>query len=78
MAIKFRKFHTQSHCILWKLRNFTATVFSQIFRQINVLLKNFTVNQFDEKNLRGSKFLSVVEVTEIYAMRQKFRESKVL
>ena len=33
----------------WKLRNFVATVFSQIFRQINVLPKNFTVNQFDEK-----------------------------
>ena len=45
-------FHT-----VWKLRNFTATVFSQIFRQINVLLKNFTVNQFDEKKLRGSEFL---------------------
>ena len=30
--------------------NFTAaTVFSQIFRQINILLKDFTVNQFDEK-----------------------------
>ena len=26
---------------LWKLWNFTVTVFSQIFRQINVLLKNF-------------------------------------
>ena len=26
-----------------------ATVFSQIFRQINALLENFTVNQFDEK-----------------------------
>ena len=28
--------------ILWKLRNFTDTVFSQYFRQI--LLKNFAVN----------------------------------
>ena len=27
-----------------------ATVFSQKFRQINVLLKNFTVNWFDGKN----------------------------
>ena len=42
---------------LWKLQNFTATVFLQIFRQINVLLKNFTVNQFDEKKLRGREFL---------------------
>ena len=30
---------------LWKLRNFTATVFSQKFRQINVSLKNnFSIN----------------------------------
>ena len=35
---------------LWKLRNFTATVFSQNFRQINVLQKrNFIVNWFDGK-----------------------------
>ena len=35
-----------------------ATVFSQIFRQINVLQKDFTINQFDEKKLRGgSEFL---------------------
>ena len=37
------------HTTLWKLRNFTATLYSQIFRQINVLLKNFTVYWFDEK-----------------------------
>ena len=29
---------------LWKFRNFTATIFLQKFRQINVLLKNFTIN----------------------------------
>ena len=29
------------HTTVWKLRNFTAIVFSQIFRQINVLQKNF-------------------------------------
>ena len=28
------------YCTLWNLRNFIATVFSQKFRQINVLLKN--------------------------------------
>ena len=33
--VNFHNFHTT----LWKLRNFTATVFSQKFRQINVLLK---------------------------------------
>ena len=31
-----------SQSTLWKLRNFTATIFSQKFRQIKVLLKNFT------------------------------------
>ena len=41
---------------VWKLRNFTATVFSQIFRQINVLLNNFTVNQFDEKKFAWQWF----------------------
>ena len=56
-----RKFHTlfpaygflqttgSQWCTVWKLRNFTATIFLQIFRQINVLLTDFTVNQFDEK-----------------------------
>jgi len=50
--------HSIAHLhTVWKLRNFTATVISQIFRQINVLLKNFTLNWFDEKKLRGSEFL---------------------
>ena len=43
----FSFFHTVS--TLWKFRNFIATVFSQKFRQINVLLKNFTINWFDGK-----------------------------
>ena len=38
-----------SQCTLWKLRNFTATIFSQKFRQIDVLLKNFTISWFDGK-----------------------------
>ena len=46
--INFWFFHNV-HTTLWKLQKFTATVFSQIFRQITVLLKNFTVNGFDEK-----------------------------
>ena len=41
--------HKKPCSTVWKLRNFNATVFSQIFRQINVLLKNFTLNWFDEK-----------------------------
>ena len=35
------------HTVLWKFRNFTATIFSQKFRQINVWVKNFTINWFD-------------------------------
>ena len=42
----FYNFHTVT---LWKLQNFTATIFSQKFRQINVLLNNFTINWFDGK-----------------------------
>ena len=38
---------------MWKLLNFTATAFSLKFRQINVLLKNFTINWFDEQKLHG-------------------------
>ena len=34
--------------------------FLQKFRQINVLLKNFTINWFDGNNLRGSEFLFYV------------------
>ena len=34
---------------LWKLRNFTATIVTEKFRQINVLLKNFTISWFDGK-----------------------------
>ena len=30
--------HRSSHCTVWKLHNFTATIVSQKFRQINVLL----------------------------------------
>ena len=41
-----------------KFRTFTNTGFSQNFRQINVLLKNFTLNRFDGKNLRGSEFFA--------------------
>ena len=43
---------------VWKLRNFTATIFSQKFREIKFLLKSFTLSWFDEKkNLHGSEFL---------------------
>ena len=59
-TVEISEFHCHGFCakipsnwflILWKFRNFTATVFSQKFRQINVLLKNFTINWFD-----GRKF----------------------
>ena len=42
---------------VWKLRDFTATFFSQKFRESNFLQKNFTLNWFDEKNLHGREFL---------------------
>ena len=41
----FRNYHTT----VWKLRNFTATILPQKFRQINFLLKKFTLNWIDEK-----------------------------
>ena len=83
VRVNFRNFHTTTrHCAM---HNFTAaTIFSQIFRQINVLLKNLTVNQFDEKKLRGSEFLvfphfelNIVEnTTDIYSHRKnKFVKS---
>ena len=37
------------HTTLWKLWNLTATILSQKLRQINFLLKNFTLSWFDEK-----------------------------
>ena len=42
---------------LWKLQNFTATIFPQKFRQINVLLKKFTINWFDGKNFAYGEIL---------------------
>ena len=48
-----RIFHTvcYTHTMgtVWKSRNFTATIFSEKFRESNILLKNFTLNTFDEK-----------------------------
>ena len=38
-----------------EIKNVTATIFSQKFRQINVLLKNFTMNL--TKELHGSELL---------------------
>ena len=35
--------------LVWKLRNLTATIFSQKIREINFLLKNFNLSWFDEK-----------------------------
>ena len=44
---KAQKFPHSVH--VWKLQNFTAIIFSQKFREINFLLKNFTLSWFDEK-----------------------------
>ena len=44
---------------MWKLQIFTATVYSQKFRQINVLLKNSSVNWFDGKNCVAENFAKI-------------------
>ena len=61
---------------VWKLRNFNATVFSHIFRQINVLLKNFTVNHFDEKKLYSS-FLVFPQCIVTVWKKEKFTLTKL-
>ena len=40
----------------WKLLKFTRTIFSQKFREINSLLKNFILNWIDEKNIYLNAF----------------------
>ena len=61
LSRKFCQQHVRvnlAYCIiLWKLRNFTATVFSQKFRKIDVLLLYFAINQFDGISLWGREFL---------------------
>ena len=53
-----KNFTSLKYTALWKIRNFTATVFSQKFRQINVLLllKNYCKFIW-RNNLCGSEFL---------------------
>ena len=63
---------------LWKLRNFTATVFPQLFRQIKVLLKNFAVNWFDEKSFPWqwiSRFSTLCKITEFYCRHGFFSQN---
>ena len=63
---------------LRKLRNFTATVFSLIFRQINDLLKNFTVNWFHENKISWqwiSRFSTLC--CAIWNFEQNFVKSNV-
>ena len=52
---EFLVFPRTQHVTLWKFRNFIATVFSQKFRQINVLLKNITIHWFDGKKFAWQK-----------------------
>ena len=65
------------HTVRWKSRNFTATVFTQNFRQIN----NFTVNWFDVKNFVWQwifrfSTLHSVEICKFFPhdILQKFRQ----
>ena len=55
---------------MWKLRNFTATIFAQKCRESNFLSKSFTLNWFDEKILHGSEFL----VFQIINKKSRFHE----
>ena len=55
---------TESYC--------HATVFSQIFRQINVLLKNFTVNWFDEKFTLTQNFFRQINYLVILLVKSLF------
>ena len=43
-------FATNRYLIVWKLRKFIAIILLQKFRETIFLLKNFTLNCFDEKN----------------------------
>ena len=52
---------------LWKLRNFTATIFFAKIPSNQRLLKNFTLNWFGGKNLCGSEFLVYSVFTRWYA-----------
>ena len=67
VRVSFSFFH--SVLPLWKLRNFTATVFSLKFCQISVLQKLYYKLVWRKKNLLGSEFrfatLHSVEITEI-------------
>ena len=53
VRINFRIFHTACvwHTALWKFWNFTATILLQKFRQINFLLKKFTLKLIWRKNI---------------------------
>ena len=66
---------------MWKLRNFTATIFLQNFRQINVFLKNFTVNQFDEKKNWWqwiSRFSALCHVSFLFLHKKTIAKSPYL
>ena len=41
-----------SQCTLWKLQNFTATIFPQKFRQINVLLTHSVEKYYKKRSRR--------------------------
>ena len=65
------------HCITYdgvEITEYYCHHFSEKFRESNDLLKNFTLNWFDEKNLNGSEFpvciMHRVEVTENSYLRK--------
>ena len=59
---------------------YKTLVFSQKFRQIDVLLKNLTINWIDGKNLHGSEFMANscgMKITEIYSVSLSFDKNFV-
>ena len=62
-------------CTVWKLRNFTATIFAQKFRESNFLLNTFTLNWFDEKicmSVNLSLFQRVVWKLQKFSLTSHF------
>ena len=67
MAANFSFFHT----VLWKFRNFTATVSSQKFREIDFLLKYFTLC----KLIWRKKFCMAANFSFFHTVKGNFRSN---
>ena len=82
-VVKFRNFHPPNARWAVTLENteFYSTFFLIKFRQINVLLKNFTLNWFDGKNLhsvKNTRFFSRAFLAKISWNQQFYYVKKLL